>query len=857
MGRNDSYSLLDILQKSVGYDIALLTTYNFDIRLFEQAVLNSLFANNVRKVSVYVDAEELTKSLQSVRTCQIGRKYMVNPIRINSTFHSKVVLLLGEKKARLILGSANITTPGYTTNNEVFNFIDYSDKDPKYLDLIVSAIGFFNSIDKNSDQLDHELIKEAASYPYYHRTKHNEEAYYLHNLKDSILSQVRQLISDDIQNISIAVPYYDGELLAYKEIKNQFPKASVQLYIQNHKSTFPVDYNHKNKVAGNILPFAGFRQGKDNCRNNFYHGKVFLFQSANKSYVLYGSANCTRAAFTKSFAEGGNIECDLFEVGSREEFDYFFENIEVRKEEKLIGQVLEYEPSVQPAVVFKYGEITDDIRLYFLLRNKKEIPTVLLGDTKLNTVVEKDDLIAIIPQESANGLTDIFSVTLLFTDREESCRCWTFSKEALKKNREKLTDTGTLKDFDINPGSDRFMEDRRRLLEAELMCLPDIVSYREKRVIFDQIKEEAEADEDDEENTSDFVVDIDIPDEYRAAYRQYQYVERIRGLFNRHFFTVNTGCLLPGTKSKTAKSDEGLAPEPMPTVQERRATTEEKSFERFVKRRAKGMLNDQYVAAIGMDHYIALLSVLFEIFYKYNEREKVKDIFQNEYVAQTRAELMIKALDKDRAKEIKKFDETSAALLEQCYKVIFDNYIYRMKAENTEEQYGYDQINKKLLIQMNGVYGIRNCFKDDVIAVITENSNKKSRQQISVSAIVSYIDRIFGYMGLDQLADLIGKVYSHPDISMKGTVFTISALSSNISSCFKPDVRVLQEIKKYSRNVAQIDIVKIIIRSVNAQKATRINRIEHRISMARNSWTCSIIYKDGSRKDERPRYIGF
>ena len=132
MGRNDSYSLLDILQKSVGYDIALLTTYNFDIRLFEQAVLNSLFANNVRKVSVYVDAEELTKSLQSVRTCQIGRKYMINPIRINSTFHPKVVLLLGEKKARLILSSANITTPGYTTNNEVFNFIDYSDKDPKY-----------------------------------------------------------------------------------------------------------------------------------------------------------------------------------------------------------------------------------------------------------------------------------------------------------------------------------------------------------------------------------------------------------------------------------------------------------------------------------------------------------------------------------------------------------------------------------------------------------------------------------------------------------------------------------------------------------------------------------------------------
>lgn len=857
MGRNDTYNLLQILQTSVGYDIALLTTFNFDIRLFEQAILNSLFANNVRKITVYVDAEELTKSLQSVRTCQIGRKYVVNPIRINSAFHPKVVLLLGEKKARLILGSSNITTPGYTTNNEVFNFIDYTDKDPQYLDLIVEAIRFFNSIDKSSDQLDSELINEATSYSYYHRAKQNGEAFYLHNLKDSIFSQARQLISDEVQNIKIAVPYYDGELSAYKEIQNQFPNANIQLYIQNQKSTFPVDYNNKNKVANHILPFVGFQQGNDNYKNNFYHGKVFLFQSTMKSYVLYGSANCTQAALTQSFAEGGNIECDLFEIGDREEFEYFFDNIQIRKGERLIGQALEYAPSVQPSIVFKYGEVKDGVWLYFLLRNKQEIPAVFVGDTKLNTVVKNDELIVTIPIEGASSLTDVFLVTLQYTDREEICSCWAINRAALRKNREKLTDTSSLKDFDINPNSDRFIEDRRRLLEAELMCLPDIVSFREKSAIFDQIKEEAEADENEAESSSDFVLDIDIPDEYREAYRQYQYVDRLRGIFNRHFFSMNSGCLMPGTKGKTAKSDEGLDPEPTPIIQARMATTEEKSFERFVKRRVKGMLNDQYVAAIGMNHYIALISVLFEIFYKYNEREKVEDIFQDEYVAQTRAELMIKALTKDRTKEIKKFDETSAVLLEQSYKVIFDNYRYRMRAEDTEAQYGYDQINKKLLIQMHDVYGIRNYFKDDVIAVITEYKDTKNVQQISVGAIVSYIDRLFGYMGLDQLAKLIGKAYSHPDISLNGTLFTISALSSNISNCFKPDIRVLQEIKKYSRNVAQIDIVRIIIRSVNTQKKSRISRIEHKISMVRNLWTCSIVYKDGSRKDERSQYISF
>ena len=853
MGRNDTYNLLDILQKSVGYDIALLTTYNFDIRLFEQAILNSLFANNVRKISLYVDAMELTRSLQNVKTCQIGKKYMVNPIRINSTFHPKVVLLLGEKKARLIISSANITTPGYTTNNEVFNFIDYSDKDPKYLDLIVSAIGFFVSIDKESDQLDRELIKEATSFPYYHRTKQNEEAYYLHNLKTSILSQVRQLLLDDIRKISIAVPYYDGELSAYKEIQSAFPNASIKLYIQNYKSTFPVDYNNKNKIANHIFPFAGFRHGNDNYKNNFYHGKVFLFRSAEKSYVLYGSANCTQAALTKSFAEGGNIECDLLEIGAKDEFDYFFGNIQIKNEEKLIGQALEYESSVQQDVVFKYGEVRNDIRLYFLLRNKHEIPSVMIDKTRLEANIKNDELIVIIPSKICSSLSDIFNVTLVFNDREEICSCWTLNRELLKRNREKLSDIRTLKDFDISTNSDKYLEDRRRLLEVELMCLPDILSYREKSVIFDQLKEEEEADEDDIQDSSDFVVDIDIPDEYRAAYRQYKYVEKIRGIFSNRFFSMNSGCLLPGSGSKVLKSNEGLESEQTLTCQARMATTEEKSFERFVKRRVKGMLDDKYVAAIGMDHYLALITVIFEIFNKYNNQEKVKDIFQREYVAQTRAELMEKALKKDCAKEVREFDSVSATLLEQSYKVIFDNYEYRMAETESDAQYKYDQINKKLLLQMQDAYGIRNIFKEDIVAVITGNSIHKNLQQIS--ALVSYIDKLFGYKGFGQLEKFIETIYSHPDISLKGTVFTISALSSNITSCFKPDIRVLQEIKKYSRNVAPIEIVKIIIRSSGTNTSTRIDRIEHKISMNRNSWSCSVYYKNGARKDERAQYI--
>ena len=50
------FKVLDELARSNGYDIALMTTYNFEIDFFERFILNSLFENQIKKVSVFVDA---------------------------------------------------------------------------------------------------------------------------------------------------------------------------------------------------------------------------------------------------------------------------------------------------------------------------------------------------------------------------------------------------------------------------------------------------------------------------------------------------------------------------------------------------------------------------------------------------------------------------------------------------------------------------------------------------------------------------------------------------------------------------------------------------------------------------------
>ena len=229
------YSILDILARSSGYEIALMTTFNFELRFFERAVLNRLLAKDVKKISVFVDSAEFTKALNEFDTqhngSHIGRKYMVNPVQINSSFHPKLILLLGEKKARLIIASANIKTSGYAINNEIFNFIDYSSEHPEYLDLIVSAIDFFHDINALSYQLDNEILKEAKEFVYYHRTEKNGEVRLFHNLTRSMLDQVIENINGEIESIRIAVPYYDKELRAVQGIKERFPAADIHLYI--------------------------------------------------------------------------------------------------------------------------------------------------------------------------------------------------------------------------------------------------------------------------------------------------------------------------------------------------------------------------------------------------------------------------------------------------------------------------------------------------------------------------------------------------------------------------------------------------------------------------------------------------
>lgn len=806
MGEDYRCSIIDMLGSSKGYDIALMTTFNYEIDFFERAILSSLLSKEIRTISVFVDANELTKALNNHKSLgtYMGRKYMVNPIRMNASFHPKVFLLLGEKKARLFVGSSNITFAGCEKNNEAFSYVDYDENHSEYLDVIVDAINFFSDINDVSYGLDSQVIKYAKNYIYYHKSKKNNEIRFIHNLENTILSQVHALIEGEVKKIYVAVPYYDRELMALKRIKEVFPETVIDLYIQNKKSTFPLNYDNNNHLFNSKRVFNGFKDSESVMSNNFYHGKVFLFKTSSKAYILYGSANCTMSALTKSYKEGGNIECDLFEVGNTDEFDYFFDNMNFEVEEKFTSQEMIFESAEKSNYIFKYGELKDGIELHIDYVKKNTDVIIKYNNTELEYEYIDNEIIIYINEELVDTINGIFDISFYYDDVTEEMKCWTYSNADLVVNREKRNKSDRFSSIDINALGERYAETIQRILEAEITCYADLQEHNSKLRYLEQIKIEQE---EGIEDSDEIFVEYQIPDEYRYYDRKVKELSKIRNKFYRGF--LNPSFLKKPFKETSEKEGAIIDGKRKPgVVEQREPTNSDKSFAQFVRRRIKGMMNEAYVEGIEIRHFVGLVSVYFDIF---NEYKNVKDIFSDEYVVEKKLAFM-RMIIKKAVNDSLDDEELIKAIIWNTLIVVFENYLYYKELKKDDERYKYKDYNKYLILLLEKSYSVRKDCSQYISDVL--DSNELLSSIISYDDACKYIEDLYGYMTFEKLSQLIEKTYPDAVVNMNDKKLKISMSADNISGYNRPDINLIREINKYSRNVEKIDTIQIDINNV-------------------------------------------
>ena len=853
MDEKKKYSILGELEKCSGYSMALMTTFNFEIGFFERAVLSRLFAKDVKKVSVFVDSAELTSALKSFdihhNGSHIGRKYMVNPVEMNGSFHPKVILLLGEKKARLFVGSANLKSSGLASNNEVFNYIDYSSEHPEHLDVIVDAINFFQAINDMSYKLDNALIKEAKEFIYYHRAPANGESYLLHNVKQNLLDQVSGLITEQISHIDVAVPYYDQELGALRALKERFPSAELRLFIQNKYSTFPIAYNDTHSIVSDINTFSKFLDNNGGSSGNFYHGKVFRFNASDRSYILYGSANCTQSALTKTVSEGGNIECDLFEIGSINEFDYFFDNMGLDSGTELSSQSMNYETEEATVFAYRYGVANHSLELHISYSKRIDGLRIMLGSENLKYMYTNDELIVNIEEEYREHLSDIFEISIAYGDKEELLRCWTYSSATLANNRTYHGNRDGFDDFEEDSTGSKFIQDRIKVLKAEATCLMDLQEYKNKQKYINQIKLEQEGEDGE---TEDFIIDYKIPDEYRYAYKQYKELQRIKGIFLHRFIGAYQFKETEQTKETPTVRGVSNTIESV-TPRKRKATSEEKSFEYFIKGRIRGMQNDLYVNEVELEHYVYLVQVIIEVFDKFRKEEGVEDIFEPDYVIPVKIQFFIRILNKyiEKGIELDNFDDS---LICKCFDVILENYLYLRTLDDQDEAKKYDFLGKDLLFGLEKNYGLRRSYPSYIKILI--RTGTRNSLTLGFEKACGYIEELYGYKDYDMLCHFISERYNGASVYIKGTMLCIDYKTCDIRACLRPDLDVLREINRYSRNVSRIKSVTIRIKN-NEESSDHLCEIVHTINVDYHQWKYIETGKDGMKFNSRTQFLGF
>lgn len=741
----DENKILHHLTSCERYEFALLTTFNFDIGFFERYVVNAMYDKGLRKIALFVDAKELTKSLQDVDNCAIGRKYFVSPIEMNGAFHPKLALLLGQDCAKLIVASANLTVNGYFRNNEIFNVFEYDAKHPENLKLITDAIHFFSDINKLAFQQDEELFAGISKLFYYGHTCKNEEVYLLHNLSRPILEQTSELLRE-VRAIDIAVPFYDNDLSAAQTIGALNPGAQITLYVQNRKSCFPTSRQNSPFIT-ELRVYDSPREGS----TAFYHGKVIRFDSKDHSYILYGSANCTQSALTKSFSDGGNIECVILEKGGPGEFDSFYSSFDFSIK-SLQCDPISYSTVRTPEIVFRYGMIGKTVQLVFGTRVKRNY-AAFLGETKLQASIYDGTIVISADPVIFEEVPNVFDISFQSGDYQETVRCWYLDQTSLLVNRTReIRDIVQEIDFDSN--EDRYLQDKK-LIIREIPISPD--ELKDEISLRQSVK--PATTESDEEDEDDGIVSFVIPP--ADTVQRLQRIDRLHEICHRYISLYHSSF----TSNRAASSHHKTTSTPGESTA-RQASNDEIVFRKFVERRIRDLTSSPFSGGVTYNRYLSYCLVFESIFKKYtiDEPKKVeeKDLFPIEFVADAEAKMCQRLLEK----VITEAPTLDTQELEDTI-VLTIHAILSLWLCSDGLQNRHGMRCRMLLQNLDVAFNIRpqQRFMRYTLEAADKN-NLRPSCKIDYGRAITYLDGLFGYKDQEGLQTVIRNDYGEQAIIM-------------------------------------------------------------------------------------------
>ena len=765
------------------YKIALLTTYNFDLEYFDNNIFYNFFVNGIKNVSVFVDSNQLQESLKKHKT-NLGIRYSVIPFKMNKSFHPKVILLLDDTKAKLFVGSLNLTERGYSHNQEIYNSFEYDNDHQENLNLIIDAYKFFMRLNELTEEHDEEIFNRAASIPFLNRNKITGKIKFINNLDESIYNQVFKNIEGTIRHIDIAVPYYDDEVSVLTSIEKNYPKSDIQLYIQNEKSNFPENLyeNYKDK----ILKFK-----KISCNEccNFYHGKVFRFITDNSSYILYGSANCTNVAFMESYKGDGNVECDILEKGSIHEYDDLF---------------LQFENDDSVFTSYSIKDIKDNSNNYFTVDKLEKSNNIIIT---LKYKEEKQ-----IDQETVKEIGNVFHICIKYSGNEygEIINCFFNDFDAISNYRNaEVNDKNIAKK--ILYKNDIFINDILDLMYKMPNNASDIKRIEETKTNYIEQKSETEESTNDEE----YIINEAMLIEYQKKYEEDLEVNKaLKKVGNSYYTTIRdiidfgdettTDPLPPHLRKKTDDSSKTTVN--LDVSEEELELFNRRKGKKIIKKIVSGISTDNYLEEVSYydyKSYIGMINIFFDKYTDYRSKDEIKlsneekkdYLFEYDDSSEIKF-ILVNALINLLQEEKIDLEEEKDDILVMC----FQSVLQRIYSNN---EYGVNdkffRLNaQKLIKKIDEMYNIRDSYVDYIKkSLILINYHKTV---MSEEYAISELERLFNYKSIKGIKDIINMKEEHT-LTQNDNIIFLNVKTNETITFVNIKIDLLKsELNKYFKN---------------------------------------------------------
>ena len=353
----------------------------------------------------------------------------------------------------------------------------------------------------------------------------------------------------------------------------------------------------------------------------------------------------------------------------------------------------------------------------------------------------------------------------------------------------------------------------------------------------------AEASEED-----DFIVQVEISDDDYAAYQQYKVIEHIRGRIRNRYIS---NLAIPSFYSSVKKEiSESIQEEDVTIpIRHRKATSEEKRFERFIKRKVRNISREKsFFDDADYEHLFGLITAIFEIIQKNRSGDElIEDIFVDSYVIETRIALLEKLIQKNDG------TDPDDELVRLTLQTILDNHARIENLQDIADAGGYELKNRQLLVFLDKKFSLRQSYEEKLF--VLEQGTFTLEAQERFLAAKQYLESLFGYKALGQIQEYMTEQYGPESVLLiKDGIARVSISTDSPGKFFKPDDSLLRELAKYSANVAPVNTIQMVISNTGISK---IDRIEHVMNLEYRRLTTTTVWRSGRSEKGKPVYYSF